>query len=154
MPGENLTRIEAQERRAIIDTREYRVELDLTRGDEVFSSRTVVTFGATEGASTFIDLIARTVHTVTLNGRPLDPAAVFADSRIVLDGLEAENELVVEADCEYTNTGEGLHRFVDPVDGEVYLYQPGGTVTARLRQGGGALDGALSKSGASLAMVR
>ncbi|MBY0259111.1 AprI/Inh family metalloprotease inhibitor [Methylobacterium sp.] len=39
-------------------------------------------------------------------------------------------------------------------DGEVYLYQPGGTVTARLRQGGGALDGALSKSGASLAMVR
>ncbi|KQP31712.1 hypothetical protein ASF49_09730 [Methylobacterium sp. Leaf104] len=39
-------------------------------------------------------------------------------------------------------------------DGEVYLYQPGGTVAARLRQGGGALDGALSKSGASLAMVR
>ncbi|MFD1304073.1 AprI/Inh family metalloprotease inhibitor, partial [Methylobacterium marchantiae] len=39
-------------------------------------------------------------------------------------------------------------------DGEVYLYQPGGTVTARLRQGGGALDGALSKSGASLALAR
>ena len=39
-------------------------------------------------------------------------------------------------------------------DGEVYLYQPGGTVAARLRQGGGALDGAFSKSGASLAMVR
>ncbi|MCI9856761.1 aminopeptidase N [Microbacterium proteolyticum] len=122
MPGENLTRIEAQERRAIVDTREYRVELDLTRGDEVFSSRTVVTFAATEGSSTFIDLIARTVHAVTLNGRPLDPAEVFADSRIALEGLGSENELVVEADCEYTNTGEGLHRFVDPVDGEVYLY--------------------------------
>ena len=26
------------------------------------------------------------------------------------------------ADFAYTNTGEGLHRFVDPVDGEVYLY--------------------------------
>ncbi|MCJ1707528.1 aminopeptidase N [Microbacterium sp. VKM Ac-2923] len=122
MPGENLTRIEAQERRAIVDTREYRVELDLTRGDEVFSSRTVVTFAATEGASTFIDLIARSVRSVTLNGRSLDPATVFADSRIALEGLAAENELVVEADCEYTNTGEGLHRFVDPVDGEVYLY--------------------------------
>ncbi len=104
MPGENLTRIEAQERRAIVDTHEYHVQLDLTRGDEVFSSRTAVTFAATEGASTFIDLIARTVHSVTLNGRSLDPATVFADSRIALDGLEASNELVVEADCEYTNT--------------------------------------------------
>ncbi len=109
MPGENLTRIEAQERRAIVDTRAYDVQLDLTRGDEVFTSRTTVTFAATEGASTFIDLIARTVHSVTLNGRSLDPASVFADSRIALEGLAPENELVVEADCEYTNTGEGLH---------------------------------------------
>lgn len=122
MPGENLTRIEAQERRAIVDTHEYDVHLDLTRGDEVFGSVTTVRFAAAEGASTFIDLIARTVNSVTLNGRTIDPAAAFADSRIALDGLEATNELVVDADCEYTNTGEGLHRFVDPVDGEVYLY--------------------------------
>jgi aminopeptidase N len=122
VPGENLTRIEAQERRAIVDTHEYDVHLDLTRGDEVFGSVTTVRFAAAEGASTFIDLIARTVNSVTLNGRTIDPAAAFADSRIALDGLEATNELVVDADCEYTNTGEGLHRFVDPVDGEVYLY--------------------------------
>ncbi|WP_426715334.1 hypothetical protein, partial [Campylobacter coli] len=91
-------------------------------GPETFRSRSVVRFTATEGASTFIDLIAGTVHAVTLNGRTLDPDAVFADSRIALDGLAAENELIVDADCLYTNTGEGLHRFVDPVDGEVYLY--------------------------------
>ncbi|CAH0218180.1 aminopeptidase N [Microbacterium sp. Bi128] len=122
MPGENLTRIEAQERRAIVDTHEYDVHLDLTRGDEVFGSVTTVRFAATEGASTFIDLIARAVNSVTLNGRTIDPDTAFADSRIALDGLGATNELVVDADCEYTNTGEGLHRFVDPVDGEVYLY--------------------------------
>ncbi|ACL61980.1 AprI/Inh family metalloprotease inhibitor [Methylobacterium nodulans] len=39
-------------------------------------------------------------------------------------------------------------------DGEVYLYQPGGTVAARLRPAGGAMDGALSKSGAPLSLVR
>ncbi len=39
-------------------------------------------------------------------------------------------------------------------DGEVYLYQPGGSVAARLRQGGAGLDGALTKSGASLALNR
>ncbi|GEP46502.1 aminopeptidase N [Microbacterium saccharophilum] len=122
VPGENLTRIEAQERRAIVDTTSYEVSLDLTTGPEVFRSRSVIRFTAAEGAATFIDLIARTVHAITLNGRALDPAAVFSDSRIALDGLSADNELVVEADCLYTNTGEGLHRFVDPVDGEVYLY--------------------------------
>jgi len=122
VPGENLTRVEAQERRAIVDTHSYAVELDLTKGAEIFGSRTLVRFSATEGADTFIDLIARHVHAITLNGRSLDPAKVFADSRIALTDLASENELLIDADCLYTNTGEGLHRFVDPVDGEVYLY--------------------------------
>ncbi len=121
MPGENLTRIEAQERRGVLDTQSYEVELDLTTGPEVFRSTSTVRFTATEGASTFIDLIARSVHSITLNGRSI-PVSAFAESRIALDELALENELVVVADCEYTNTGEGLHRFVDPVDGEVYLY--------------------------------
>ncbi len=121
MPGKNLTRTEAQERRAIVDTQSYEIALDLTKGAEVFGSRTVVRFTATEGASTFIDLIARDVREITLNGAPVDLSA-FADSRIALSNLASENELVVDADCLYTNTGEGLHRFVDPVDGEVYLY--------------------------------
>lgn len=121
MPGENLTRIEAQERRAVVDTQSYDVALDLTVGAEVFRSRTVIRFAATAGASTFIDLIAREVREITLNGRPVDLSA-FADARIALEGLDEQNELIVDADCLYTNTGEGLHRFIDPVDGEVYLY--------------------------------
>ncbi|MGC5171155.1 aminopeptidase N [Microbacterium sp. DT81.1] len=128
MPGDNLTRIEAQERRAIIDPStssgtgtSYDVQLDLMRGEEVFGSRTVVRFAATAGADTFIDLIAGAVHSITLNGVDV-PVSAFDDSRIALTGLQSENELIVEADCLYTNTGEGLHRFVDPVDGEVYLY--------------------------------
>ncbi|WP_407358268.1 aminopeptidase N [Microbacterium sp. LTA6] len=122
MPGENLTRIEAQERRDVIDTQSYEVALDLTKGAEVFGSRSVVRFTATPESFTFVDLIAREVREISLNGELLDPDEVFADSRIALAGLQAENVLVVDADCEYTNTGEGLHRFVDPVDQEVYLY--------------------------------
>ena len=122
MPGENLTRTEAQERRAIVETESYDIALDLTKGPEVFGSRAVIRFRATEGASTFIDFIAREVREITLNGRAIDPATAFADARIALTDLAADNELVVDADCLYTNTGEGLHRFVDPVDGEVYLY--------------------------------
>jgi aminopeptidase N len=122
MPGENLTRVEAEERAALLDVSEYDVRLDLTRGAEVFGSTTTVRFTATAGASTFIDAITRTVRSVTLNGRELDPADVSDGVRIRLDDLAQENELTVVADAMYTNTGEGLHRFVDPVDDEVYLY--------------------------------
>jgi aminopeptidase N len=122
VPGENLTRLEAQERRSIVDVQSYEIALDLTRGDEVFGSSTTVRFTATPGASTFIDALTRTVHSVVLNGTTLDAAAVSDGVRIQLDDLVAENVLEVVADAEYTNTGEGLHRFVDPVDGEVYLY--------------------------------
>src|SRR3954469_8019520 len=122
MPGENLPRLEAQERAALLTVHDYAVELDLTTGPEVFRSITTVRFAAREGASTFLDAITRTVHSVTLNGRELDPAQVSDGVRIQLDGLAAENELRIDADAIYTNTGEGLHRFVDPVDDEVYLY--------------------------------
>ncbi len=122
MPGDNLTRIEAQQRRATVSTESYAVTLDLTTGPETFSSTTVVTFSATPGASTFIDAITSSVSSVVLNGRHLDAAAASDGTRIELDGLEAHNELEIVADFAYTNTGEGLHRFVDPVDQEVYLY--------------------------------
>ena len=122
MPGENLTRVEAQERKSLVSVDHYDVTLDLTTGPEIFRSTTVVTFDATPGSSTFIDALTRTVHSVTLNGAELDVAAVNDGIRIQLDGLAAHNVLTVVADAEYTNTGEGLHRFVDPVDNEVYLY--------------------------------
>ena len=122
MPGENLTRIEAEERAALVSVHDYDVVLDVTTGPEVFRSQTTVRFSATEGASTFIDAITAAVHSVTLNGASLDPAEVSDGVRIQLRNLAAENELVVVADGDYMNTGEGLHRFVDPVDEEVYLY--------------------------------
>ncbi len=123
MPGKNLTRDEAAARASILTVESYAVGLDLTTGADHFRTVTTVRFGCSEpGAETFIDLIAASVEAVTLNGERLDPSEVFADSRIALPGLKADNELVVDATGSYTNTGEGLHRFVDPVDNEVYLY--------------------------------
>ncbi|MBX3193525.1 MAG: aminopeptidase N [Microbacteriaceae bacterium] len=122
MPGDNLTRIEAQERANIIAVDSYAIALDLTSSPETFRSTTTVTFTATGGTTTFVDAITEKVHRVELNGAALDPDAVADGTRIQLDGLQEKNVLVVEADFAYTNTGEGLHRFVDPVDQEVYLY--------------------------------
>ncbi|MGN6688793.1 MAG: aminopeptidase N [Actinomycetales bacterium] len=120
----NLTRDEARTRADLVEVSSYKVDLDLTVSDRTFRSRTEVRFSARQpGATTFVDLVAETIHSITLNGRALDPAeVVFEDVRIRLDDLAAENVLVVDADCLYMNTGEGLHRFVDPVDKEAYLY--------------------------------
>ncbi|GLW45600.1 aminopeptidase N [Streptomyces sp. NBRC 14336] len=126
MPGTNLTREEAQQRAKLLTVDSYEIDLDLSGAQEggTYRSVTTVRFDVAEsGAETFIDLVAPTVHEVTLNGDPLDPAEVFKDSRIALPGLLAgRNVLRVVADCAYTNTGEGLHRFVDPVDQQAYLY--------------------------------
>ncbi|MGW0738214.1 aminopeptidase N [Streptomyces sp. NPDC002851] len=133
MPGENLTRDEARERAALLSVDGYDVELDLRSavGDasasdgspRTFRSVTTIRFRCAEpGASSFADLVAPRVTAVSLNGTDLDPSEVFDGTRIHLEDLRAENELVVDAQCAYSRTGEGLHRFVDPEDGEVYLY--------------------------------
>ena len=121
MPGLNLTREEAQQRAAVISVDHYDVELDLTRGDKDFLSRTTVTFSASEGEATFADLVSNNIHSIVLNGETLDPV-IHQDNRIALPPLAAHNTLTVEADCQYMHTGEGLHRFVDPADSQAYCY--------------------------------
>lgn len=122
LPGMNLTRAEAIERTATLSVNSYDVALDLTTSETTFAATTTVSFSAQEGSSSFIDAVTDAVHQVTLNGVELDPAVVSDGVRIQLPNLAAENVLTVRADALFMNTGEGLHRFVDPADGEVYLY--------------------------------
>ncbi|MGI8536882.1 MAG: aminopeptidase N [Mycobacteriales bacterium] len=128
MSENNLHRDEASERARLLRVESYDVELDLTDGaggpgEGTFPTTSRVSFSCTEPrASSYLDLTAPVVHEVLLNGENLDVAAVFDGNRITLTGLGADNELVVRADGAYMRTGEGLHRFVDPVDGGVYLY--------------------------------
>jgi aminopeptidase N len=121
--SENITRAEASERSDLISTTSYEVVLDLTSSGPTFATTTTALFAcSTPGANSWIDLIAPTVDSVTLNGRQLPLAEVVQGARIMLSHLEASNTLVVVAHGKYMNTGEGLHRFVDPVDNETYLY--------------------------------
>ena len=118
----NLTRDEARERARLLRVSSYRVELDFTGGEETFTSVSTVTFScARPGTSTFIDLTAPRVVAISLNGQELGTEA-FDGDRIALAGLAADNELRVRAECAYSRSGEGLHRFTDPADGGVYLY--------------------------------
>ncbi len=118
----NLTRDEARERSALLTVAAYRVELDLTGGETTFRSVSTVMFScAAPGSSTFINLAAPEASEITLNGSDV-PLSAFDGERITLEGLAADNELRVVAECAYSRSGEGLHRFTDPADGNVYLY--------------------------------
>jgi aminopeptidase N len=128
MAPPNLTRVDAERRAALLDVAGYTVELDLTDGsgapgETTFTTRTTVRFTCREpGADSWIDFIGAGVASATLNSSPLDVSGYREDDGIALPGLAAENELTVDATARYMNTGEGLHRFVDPVDDAVYLY--------------------------------
>jgi len=133
----NLTRDDARVRADLLRVDSYDVELDFTDGggkpsERTFRSTTTLEFSAArDGASTFLDLVADAIHAVTLNGRPVDVSDYEPERGIVLPDLAARNTVVVQADLAYTNTGEGMHRFVDPVDGETYLYSQFETADAK-----------------------
>ncbi|MFK3983581.1 aminopeptidase N [Micromonospora sp. NPDC050397] len=133
----NLTQVEATERARLLDVNGYDISLDLTSGGQAadnrtFRSVTEVRFRCSEpGASTFIEVAADAVRSATLNGAPVDLGTWSAENGLVLTGLAAENTLVVEADYLYSASGQGLHRSVDPVDGETYLYSQFETADAQ-----------------------
>ncbi|WP_314222561.1 aminopeptidase N [Streptomyces zaehneri] len=117
-----LTRDEAQSRAKLLDVHRYTIELDLTTGDETFESSTVIRFAARAGGDTFVEVRPATLHLVTLDGEPLDPDTLDGN-RLPLENLTAgDHELRVRASMRYSRTGEGMHRFTDPTDGETYLY--------------------------------
>ena len=119
---DNLTQDEARARAELITVSSYQVDLDLTGGDTTFPSVTVARFRAAgPGSETFVNLTAPKVLEITLNGEAV-PLDAFDGERITLTRLAADNELRVVAECAYSRSGEGLHRFTDPADGGVYLY--------------------------------
>jgi aminopeptidase N len=133
----NLTRDDAQRRAALLEVESYAIELDLTNGigapgEGTFRSKSTVRFRSREAsASSWVDLIADAVHSAELNGQPLDVSDYQEADGIPLSALAERNELTVEASCRYMNTGEGVHRFVDPVDKGVYLYTQFETADAK-----------------------
>jgi aminopeptidase N len=133
----NLRQVEAAERARLLDVSAYDISLDLTDGagypgERTFHSVTEVRFTCREpGASTFIEIAAESLRAATLNGEPLDISGWSTEDGLDVPDLAAENVLVVDADCAYSSTGQGLHRSVDPVDKEVYLYSQFETADAQ-----------------------
>ncbi|MFJ6567142.1 aminopeptidase N [Streptomyces sp. NPDC091292] len=126
-PMSVLTREEAHNRAQLLDIHRYTIDLDLTgdgdgAGDDAtFVSRTEIRFTSRADADTFVEIKPAEIHSLTLDGTPLPPETL-EDNRIPLTLTEGEHALRIEATMRYSRTGEGMHRFTDPADGETYLY--------------------------------
>ncbi len=132
----NLTRKQAAARSALLSVHSYRITLDLTDGqggpgEKTYPTRSQVNFAAHPGSSTVVDFVGDGISSAVLNGQPLDVGGWTNGTGLTLPDLLAENDLIVDAVGLYTNTGEGLHRFVDPVDHAVYLYSQFETADAK-----------------------
>lgn len=146
MTSTNLTQTEAAARAAMLGVSHYDISLDLTGapaagdapGAETFRSTTTIDLTVRDAGETFVDLRAADVRSVTLDGADVTDAAcggsreLYDDTRgLRLDLPAGDHVVVVDADCRYTTTGEGLHRFTDPADGETYLYSQFETADAK-----------------------
>lgn len=126
MSNHNLSRDEAATRSALITTHSYDVTLDVRDAADPavagYPSTSTITFSAEPGSATFLDFISGGVQSVVLNGRALDVDAVVDRDRVILEDLAADNQVTVAGTALYSRSGEGMHRFVDPADGQCYLY--------------------------------
>jgi aminopeptidase N len=134
----NITRREAAARSAVLTAKSARVTVDLSGGfggldydpTTLFGSSSTLTFHSNAKTDTWVNLIADRLVSATLDGRPLRPDA-FRDHKLNFRVRGGDHTLVVTALCRFSRTGEGLHRFVDPVDDKVYCYSQFETADAR-----------------------
>lgn len=119
----NLSREATAARASAITLDTAEVEIDVRRArdlsEETFPTTSTLTFQSTTG-TTWIDFLGEAVDEVVVNGER--QAVDWDGARIRLTGLGERNVVTVSARARYSTSGEGLHRFRDPVDDEVYLY--------------------------------
>jgi len=116
----SLSRAEAATRAKDVSVASYAIDLDLTGSATTFGSTVTIRFAA-RAPESFVELKPVRLRYARLNGTELPPDSLVGN-RLPLSGLAADNELVVSAEMPYSNSGEGLHRFVDPADKEPYVY--------------------------------
>ena len=69
----------------------------------------------------WVDFVGQGVDSLSIDGQPV--AVSWDSARIVLPVLDpGEHAVEIGARGLYSNSGQGLHRFHDPVDGATYLY--------------------------------
>jgi aminopeptidase N len=119
---DRLARQEAEERAARLSSISYDLSLDLEAGAKTYRGDVAVGFSHEGAGDTFLEFSGGTIERFEVNGAPVEPE--WSDHRLLLRGewLEADNLVRLAYENRYDHGGEGFHQFIDPQDGEEYLY--------------------------------
>lgn len=117
-----LTQVQAADRAARVSGVSYDITLDIVGGEETYSGDVTIRFDTTGSGSVFLDFRGRTINRLTVNGESVAPDwtgyRLTLPAKVVVPRMEVRVEYVNDYDV----TGDGFHRFVDPEDGQEYLY--------------------------------
>lgn len=129
-----LTREVAIQRRRLLSNVAYALWFGLDESHEDYQGRAVIRFevrsrGRELSQPLALDFVGGTLHSLTINGVHIDPLMgdptrydghrIWLKPKELLSGL---NRVEISFSHLYSRDGNGLHRFKDPVDNNVYLY--------------------------------
>ncbi len=119
---DNLTQADAEARAARVRHCDYTLDLQLTRAAATYRGDATLRFDASGEGDLFLDFRGKTIESLEVNGSKVEPR--WNGFRLWLPGnaLAASNTARVVYENEYDHEGDGFHQFVDPEDGEEYLY--------------------------------
>ena len=122
----NLRHEEASWRSSVCRVPSSHVAVDLTeataRHEAAFGVRCLMRLDIRQRAEgLWVDFVGQTVDSLSIDGQPAP--VTWDGARIGLPVLDpGEHTVEITARGRYSNSGQGLHRFHDPVDGATYLY--------------------------------
>ncbi len=117
-----LTQVEAEARAARVAQAAYTIALDLVKGSPTYKGDVTVTFPATGDGPLFLDFRGKEITLLEVNGSAQEPDWTGYRLTLPANSLTADNTVRVIYENEYDHTGDGFHQFIDPQDGEEYLY--------------------------------
>ena len=117
-----LTESEATARAARVSQVAYSITLDLVAGQSTYRGDVTIRLAATGNEPLFLDFRGRTIELLEVNGERIEPD--WTGYRLTLPGNVVSGQMAVHVVYvnDYDTTGDGFHRFVDPEDGQEYVY--------------------------------
>jgi len=118
-----LTQVDAEARAGAISDVSYDIALELTKGAAQYRGDVTIRFARSNDGPTFIDHTGAQIVSLEVNGAAVaNPDWDGHRLALAADLLAAENTVRIVYDNDYDHTGDGFHQFMDPEDGEEYLY--------------------------------
>ena len=123
-----LTRTEAEARAARVSHVSYHLHFRVERGRDHYDGEVTIGFQLHGAGDLFLDFRGKQIELLEVNGAPIEEPdwngyrLVLPDAALEHAVGDEHNTVRIVYENAYDHSGEGFHQFIDPEDGEEYLY--------------------------------